>query len=248
MTCFEASVLKVSQLSRLADTWAESFDTGSGALVRVSLKQFLEDGWAMRYSLILLGRPGTGKTPACKAFARAVTRAWQQTIPSAAGAGDEFIVCSTLDSLRLAASSIRPGTSIICDEFTPIPGRGSEVGRRLVSADELKRLLSTSESKGQDFQGRYQNFTLPVGGRFLNCNCPDRQLDNWCAFLPPTYFTDMTVEQRHQMCVQNPHAAAIFKRALFCWVREPLVAATAKRTHVDDQMLELSKRMRSVLD
>ena len=218
----------------------EGFDVeDTGALRRMSVAEYVQEGWAARYSLILLGRPGCGKTPLAKAIARVVALAWSSTDRPA-----NVVVCSDIESLRQAsvADAVHEGSSVLFDERTPIP----RVGRVQCTIDTLKNLCTTHTST--DYRGRYNNYTIAPGGRFFTANCPWRQPQDWRKLLPSCEYTELTALEPLELCKHNPHAGAIFKRAFFVWLDSSVVPSDLKRRVADSARDEFAKRIRMVLD
>ena len=94
----DPSLLRMSQFEGLEALQTCSVDVDTGALRVLSLRAFAHEGHACTLSLILLGRPGTGKTPLSLSLCALLAKAWPRE--DAEHTSRQIAVTSPEDSLR----------------------------------------------------------------------------------------------------------------------------------------------------
>ena len=211
----------------------------SGEIFSVPLREYLTSGLPARYSLVVLGPPGTGKTPLRHSISRCLALAAARS--SHEEVEPHYFVTSQVDSLTSLRSALRSGHVILFDDWRPLPPRE----KRQCSPDDLKRIMSVTASG--NVHTRYQNLDLPAGGRVFNGNTPPRSLYHWCSLFPQGDFADLSTEERKTLFASTD-AGAFWKRALFCWVTESVIPENRKRARQDASVQAMAAAMSAVLD
>lgn len=226
----------LQDLAHLDVLTCTSFDPDSGRELRMSLRQYIEEGeWGFR-ALVLLGRAGAGKTPAAMSICRTVTDAWGQT-----ASPGHIIVAATMDSLKYAQSAMIPGTGIILDDWAPATAKN---GRGLkVAADELKALLTVNP--GRQIYTRWGDTQLPSGPRLVTSNCGS--LSSWCAFLRDDWQELSEAQRRDKSCV-SADCQAVMKRCMFCFVDDSLISRSTRDSHTAPIRESHAKRAKLSMD
>lgn len=228
---FDAShIPALSTLTGLDTQLCQSFEPSSGRLQQCTLREYIERGLFSEKGLVMLGPARLGKTPAAMSLCRVTSHAWSDVSPG------YFIMCSTLDSLRLSAPLFQTGCGLLLDDWSPKTSRNGR-GQKC-SADELKALFSTAS---RQISTRYSDTTLPEGPRYITSNACT--LDEWCSILPGSVFQMSDAERRDPKCV-SADAQAIFKRLYFTFVTTPLLATSPVEEHSTGVREQAAKRAR----
>ena len=227
------SLLRMSQFEGLEDLQTYNVCVETGTLHVRTLKAFAQEGHASSLSLLLLGRPGTGKTPLCLSLCSLLAKAWPSG--EAESMERQKAATSTVDSLRLLVGTATTG--ICFDEFTPMPPSGRRECRNI---DEVKRLLTVTSP--QDIPARCCNFVLRPGPRVRNANAS--LLADWCSVLPDFDFSSLTDSERLAWLANNQHACAVLKRCAYCFVSRSVVPDGCKRRRVESLRETMAEEIR----
>ena len=212
------------------ELWGVDFDTWS--VFRITVGDFLKKGLFIKFSVVLLGPPRTGKTPAAESMAALMANALQYDEL------DEMKTCyylkvGTVESLKKVGSQLVAGVPLVFDDITPSEKRGT---RASMSWNELKHLTYiTKGSEGSEaLDARNDDITLPP-------DCPRVFTSN--ALTPCDWMSGMVdvstlspsgVEAALHNNSENVESAAIYKRCVFAYVPECLIPREKRRVYEGD--------------
>jgi len=220
-----ASDPKIPQLSDFGSLlaskiWAMNVDTGD--IVEFTAKEWVDEH-CVTHSLVMLGKPKYGKTPAALSLCAELAHILCEEDDDS-GEGPYFLTVGTVDSLRKVQGSLRSGTPLCFDDVTPKAPRGT---RKAMTIEEVKHLTNVTASESCD--GRSNDITIPD-------NCPRVFTSNastpseWCDELPE--FVNLK-SAAHRLAACSDNALAVFKRVAFMQVSVPLISVAASVAHVD---------------
>jgi hypothetical protein len=176
-----------------------SRDPTTGAPVTASFAAFLKQPELhLRYSAVLLGRAGLGKTPLAISFCSYAAVAYQGHHYGTPADKASFIVANTIDMLKECTTSgqWRPYTPLFLDEFEAADARQQGI----VGENSLKILVDVQS--GGTLRARYHDVAIPPAcPRIFASNVGS--VDEWL---------------QHLGCHEE-HRAAILKRTMFFHVR-----------------------------
>jgi hypothetical protein len=185
-----------------------SRDPISGAPVTANFAAFLKNPELhLRYSAVLLGRAGLGKTPLAISFCAYAAVAYQGHHYGTPADKATFIVANTIDLLKECTTSgqWRPYTPLFLDEFEA----GDVRQQGLLGENSLKILVDVQS--GGTLRARYHDVAIPPAcPRIFASNVGS--IDDWLLHLG----------------VHEEHRAAILKRTMFFEVRANLLPAALR--------------------
>jgi hypothetical protein len=209
------STLKASKV------WA--LNVHSGALVDFTAKEWLDEH-CVTHSLVILGKPKHGKTPAARSLCVELAHILNAD-ENEEGEGPYYIKVGTVDSLRKVQGDLRAGTPLLFDDITPSAKRGT---RSAMTIEELKHI--TNVDGAESCEGRSNDITI-------SDECPRIFTSNastpteWCVDLPDV----RALPQSARLTACSDNALAIFKRVAFMQVYEPLISIAQGQAHVDSK-------------
>jgi hypothetical protein len=187
-----------------------SRDPISGAPVTANFAAFLKNPELhLRYSAVLLGPAGTGKTPLAISFCSYAAVAYQSHHYGTPSDKATFIVANTIDMLKecTTSGSWRPYTPLFLDEFEAADVRQ----QGLIGENSLKILVDVQS--GGTIRARYHDVAIPPAcPRIFASNVTSR--DEWL---------------QHLGCHEE-HRAAILKRTMFFEVRATVLPLALRGT------------------
>ena len=153
--CSAADIPDMSLLQGLDEPCCRRVDVSTGELLVCSLREFLLQGVFTSHSLLIIGRPGLGKTPVCRRLAATIACALQSCQEP------YFCQTATIDALRSIAGTLTADVPLILDDYTP-----SGCGR--TTLDHIKHVLTVTQR--EVLQARYDDISLPPGPRLVPSN------------------------------------------------------------------------------
>jgi hypothetical protein len=200
---------------KMKQTRAWTIDIQNGSDVSFSLHDFLVSGLMVKYSIILMGPPGLGKTPVAQLMAALIARGLQEK----ANLDESFYVQSgTIEGLAKIVSCLGENVPILFDDVTPSVKRGS---RPALPADALKHIFNVQSAETID--ARYSDIAIPHCPRLITSNAMTPH--EWFAEIPHN-LEKMSPATRLQSC--SGDGLAILKRCAFVPISQSFVPA-AKR-------------------
>jgi hypothetical protein len=216
---FDAQDASLPSLSDVQPTPSQlqlrSINIATGAIVTVSLRDWVMGGLFGEKSLVIHGAAACCKTPVAKSVVAYIACALQS-----ADSGEAFYLkVGTADSLRAATRDglMRPGVPILFDEVTPSVARGS---RCAMSAEDVKHMTEAADSSALDGRNSDIVFAYPQPKVFTsNASEPWE----WFSELPRGVwgFSDA------QRLGMSANVLALFKRVYFMHVTAPLLSPAA---------------------
>jgi hypothetical protein len=186
----------------------EGLDPITGQGFRVNFARFLRDpAFHLRYSAVLLGRAGLGKTPLARSFCTYAAVAYQGLHYGTPRERCYFLAGNTVDMLKEFNSGgvWRPWTPLFLDEFD-----ASDTRQQGILGENSMKVL-TDPHAGGSIRCRYHDVVVPPNcPRVFASNQPDSTA--WLATLG----------------VDETHAPAIRKRCLFFRVVRDLLPSALR--------------------
>jgi hypothetical protein len=203
-----------------------SIDPVSGRPVTANFAAFLRDPELhLRYSAVLLGRAGMGKTPLAISFCAYAAVAYQSHHYGTPAEKACFIVANTIDMLKECTTSgqWRPYTPLFLDEFEAADVRQ----QGLLGENSLKVLVDVMS--GGTIRARYHDVAIPPACcRIFASNVGSS--DEWL---------------QHLGCHEE-HRAAILKRTMFFQVRASVLPPALRGA--DQTAIEVTPGLRAALE
>jgi len=194
------------------------------------------EAYATKFSLVLYGAAGLGKTPLGKLLCCLLSKGLQTSVSL-----DErfYVVSGTVDGLRQICHELVPGTAILLDDVTPSAMQGS---REPLTVDQVKHLCNIVGH--ETISARFNDLVIPDScPRIFTSNCVSPH--DWMHTLPYNIFGMDNAAQRRAAC--SPHATAILKRVCFAEVVSPIVASGQRESFWQSRLEDARGKMVGVL-
>jgi hypothetical protein len=204
----------------------QSLDPVSGRAVTANFEAYLrQPELHLRYSAVLLGRAGLGKTPLAISFCAYAAAAYQGHHYGTPADKATFIVANTIDLLKECTTSgqWRPYTPLFLDEFEA----GDARQQGILGENTLKVLVDVMS--GGTLRARYHDVAIPAAcPRIFASNVGSQ--DEWL---------------QHLGC-HPEHRAAILKRTMFFTVTSSVLPFALRGA--EHAAIEVTAGLRSALD
>jgi hypothetical protein len=206
----------------------EGLDPESGAAIRVSYMQFLKDPTLhLRYSAVLLGAPGLGKTPLAKATCCALAKAYQGVHYQTAPEKCYYLMGNTVDMLKEfnQGQVWKQWVPLLLDEF-----EGTDTRQQGILGENSMKVL-TDVTNGGSMRCRYHDVSIPpMCARLFTSNMPSSA--GWMA----------------HMDIDEMHGRAIRKRCLFFVVRASVMPMELRNSAAASSGIEVTSAMRAAIE
>jgi hypothetical protein len=208
-----------------------SYNVLTGALVEVSLKQWIMGGLFTQRSLVIHGHAQCAKTP----VARAVCAFLATRLQKDSGEDPFYLKVGTADTLRDATRDglMRAGVPILFDEVSPSAPRGS---RHAMGIEDVKHMTEAAETSSLDGRCKDIVFAYPQPKIFTSNAASPHE---WFNDLPPDIFL-MTDVQRLAL---HANVAAVFKRCFFLHTTSCLIPQSVRDAFEADKLAAMSATM-----
>jgi hypothetical protein len=203
-----------------------SLDPVTGRPVTANFAAFLRDPELhLRYSAVLLGRAGMGKTPLAISYCSYAAIAYQGHHYGTSAEKATFIVANTIDMLKECTTSgqWKPYTPLFLDEFEAADAKQQGI----VGENTLKVLVDVMS--GGTLRARYHDVAIPPA-------CPR-------IFASNVSTSDEWLQ--HLGCHQE-HRAAILKRTMFFLVQSSVLPLALRGAA--PSAIEVTPGLRAALD
>jgi hypothetical protein len=204
----------------------QSLDPATGRPVTANFEAYLrQPELHMRYSAVLLGRAGLGKTPLAISFCAYAAAAYQGHHYGTVAEKATFIVANTIDLLKECTTSgqWRPYTPLFLDEFEA----GDARQQGILGENTLKVLVDVMS--GGTLRARYHDVAIPPAcPRIFASNVSSS--DEWL---------------QHLGC-HPEHRAAILKRTMFFSVQSSVLPVALRGA--EQTAIEVTPGLRASLD
>jgi hypothetical protein len=210
-----------------------SYNVLTGALVQVSLKEWIMGGLFSQRSLVIHGHAQCAKTP----VARAVCAFLATRLQAASGNDPFYLKVGTADTLRDATRDglMRAGVPILFDEVSPAAPRGS---RHAMGIEDVKHMTEAAETSSLDGRCKDIVFAYPQPKLFTSNAASPHE---WFNALP----IDIFVQTDAQRLALHADVAAVFKRCYFLHVTNCMIPQSVHDRHEADKLASLSAQMSS---
>jgi hypothetical protein len=204
----------------------EGLNPESGEVIRVSYRQYLQEPELhLKYSAVLLGAPGLGKTPLAKATCCALAKAYQGLHYGTEADKAYYLMGNTVDMLKEfnQGGVWKAWVPLLLDEFesTDIRQQG------LLGENSMKVL--TDPCSGGSVRARYHDIVIPpMCARVFTSNMPSAE--RWMA----------------HMDIDESHGRAIRKRCLFFVIRRSVMPLDLRGSAASSG-IEVTAAMRQAL-
>jgi hypothetical protein len=190
--------------------------------------QFLQEPTLhLRYSAVLLGAPGLGKTPLARATCCALAKAYQglhyQTEPEKC----YYLLGNTADMLKEfnQGQVWKSYVPLLLDEF-----EGTDIRQQGILGENSMKVL-TDVMNGGSMRCRYHDVAIPpMCARLFTSNMPSAE--RWMAHLD----------------VDESHGRAIRKRCLFFVIRASVMPMDLRNSAAAASGIEVTAAMRAALE
>ena len=208
-----------------------SYNVLTGALVEVSLKEWIMGGLFSQRSLVIHGDAQCAKTP----VARAVCAFLATNLQRESGNDPFYLKVGTADSLRDATrdGQMRPGVPILFDEVSPSAPRGS---RQAMGIEDVKHMTEAAETSSLDSRFKDIVFAYPQPKIFTSNAATPHE---WFHDLPP----DVFVQTDAQRLALHANVAAVFKRCFFLHVNHCMIPQSVRDSFDAEKLASLSAQM-----
>jgi hypothetical protein len=210
----------------LAFLVGQSLDPVSGKAVTANFEAYLRDPELhLRYSAVLLGRAGLGKTPLAISFCAYAAVAYQGHHFGTPAEKATFIVANTVDLLKECTTSgqWRPYTPLFLDEFEA----GDARQQGLLGENTLKVLVDVMS--GGTLRARYHDVAIPAA-------CPRIFASN----------VGSKEEWLQGLGCHEEHRAAILKRTMFFHLTSSVLPVSLRGSA--PSAIEVTAALRASLD
>lgn len=225
--------LNLTQFINLDKLYCETMNEETGCYIRFSLLDYILSGKYVRYSLVLLGPPGRGKTRLMEAMLAQIAMG-EQADPAEA----YFLVVSSPDALRKAQSLFQPGVPLGLDEFMASEARGNRPPPTLAM---MKNVLEVHSASTMDARSNDLAFASRQA-RIVTSNA--RTHNQWHGSLPETPLANLTDSQRRAL--DGNSAKALYKRAAFCTLTCPVLEEEKRKAFWAAEEEAAAKRQRTL--
>jgi hypothetical protein len=202
--------------------WGVDMDTWQ--VSRGSVLDFVRQGLFNQFSLILLGPPKMGKTPAAESLAAMLAKGLQD--------GDEnpyYIKVGTVESLKAVSRKFVSGVPVIFDDITPGSDKGARAGMQW---NDLKHLTNITQ-KGQgseNLDARNSDITIPEQcPRIFTSNA--RTVSDWMPGMIDVSSFDPAGVRATFANDANRECAVIYKRCVFVYINSCIVPEAMRRMY-----------------
>ncbi len=192
---------------------------------RLSVLDFIRQGLWNQYSLVLLGPPKTGKTPAAESIASMLAQGLQDLT-------DEpyYIKVGTVESLKSVARKFVSGVPVVFDDITPASDKGNRAGMHW---NDLKHLTNvTQQGQGsENLDARHADLTIPEQcPRIFTSNA--LSVSAWMPGMIDVSSFDPAGVRATFANEKNIECAVIYKRCVFAHIERCIVPEALRRAFV----------------
>ena len=224
--------LNLTQFINLDKLYCETMNEETGCYIRFSLLDYILSGKYVRYSLVLLGPPGRGKTRLMEAMLAQIAMG-EQADPAEA----YFLVVSSPDALRKAQALFQPGVPLGLDEFMASEARGNRPPPTLAM---MKNVLEVHSASTMDARSN----DLAFASRQARIVTSNARTHNQHGSLPETPLANLTDSQRRAL--DGNSAKALYKRAAFCTLTCPVLEEEKRKAFWAAEEEAAAKRQRTL--
>ena len=188
-----------------------------------TIYEFMYEGHASQWSLVLHGLAGMGKTPLAKLICCFLSKGMQESLDESSR---YYVMAGTVDGLRHMHGQLVVGTAILLDDVT---AGGKQGSRAPITLEQLKHL--TNIVGHETLSARYDDLSIPDEcTRVFTTNAQSPH--EWCNCLPNDIYT-LSSAQRKEAC--SVDAVAILKRVAFCKIDEMVVSQSSRNAFWKDR-------------